>query len=423
MFWGDILYDTAVVRRKDSITIGPEPKNDFIVDLGRTFPARRWDMVTLTSDGSAELRLTEEIEGHVRFDKEIIPIRKLTKSDRVSPGADGFLTLKLTPSDRAELGLGHVTFNLDWITGGEKIPVAPLMERKKALITALLGSFLLSLLLMMRLWIPEPPPPEKPPERLVELIKRSAPAPVVKPTEVAPAKAAVGQKKTADGGAQKEEIGKAQLAPPKPPEPADKLKSANLGNLVKGLSALGAKAPGKNAGPKSDSGFPSALSQTGTGGFSTEGLKTGGGRKTVGIGINVGQSEDGFEGTGRLGLSGESKVEGGTGHGSNGGTITDGGLDRDVIDSIVRRRQDRIRLCYERQLNFSPGLAGKVTVKFTIGKAGEVVKSLLTEDTMKNRTVASCILNEVQSWTFPKPRGGTLVTVDYPFVFEAGGGR
>jgi hypothetical protein len=100
-----------------------------------------------------------------------------------------------------------------------------------------------------------------------------------------------------------------------------------------------------------------------------------------------------------------------------------GGLDRDVIESVIRRRLDRIRLCYERQLNFNPKLAGKLGVHFVIGKAGEVLSASATEDTMKNTQVRECVLMEVKSWNFPNPEGGTIVNVDYPFVFESGGGR
>jgi hypothetical protein len=132
----------------------------------------------------------------------------------------------------------------------------------------------------------------------------------------------------------------------------------------------------------------------------------------------VGRGEGGFEGTGRLGLSGDAAVEGGSGHGS--GTSTrGGGLDRDVIESIIRKRQDRIRLCYERQLNFFPKLKGKISVHFVIGKTGSVISSGISEDTLKNENVSKCITNEVKDWSFPVPEGGTIVNVDYPFVFES----
>jgi hypothetical protein len=90
-----------------------------------------------------------------------------------------------------------------------------------------------------------------------------------------------------------------------------------------------------------------------------------------------------------------------------------------VIESIIRRRQYRIRLCYERQLNFNSKLAGKIAMHFVIGAKGSVVKANISEDTMKNESVRNCVLDEVKSWIFPSPEGGTLVNVDYPFVFES----
>ena len=96
-------------------------------------------------------------------------------------------------------------------------------------------------------------------------------------------------------------------------------------------------------------------------------------------------------------------------------------MDKDVVDTIVRQRKDRIRLCYERQLNFKPSLSGKLTVQFVIGKEGKVLQATLSEDTMKDDAVRNCLLSEVKTWNFPKPSGGGVVTVDYPFVFESGG--
>jgi outer membrane biosynthesis protein TonB len=260
----------------------------------------------------------------------------------------------------------------------------------------------------------EEPEKERPPERIVEILP---------PKEVVHARAAMGErKKSDDGGAAKGEAGKAAVAPPKTvskPSAADSLRSANLGSLVNNLSSLSnSAAPSANTDVK----VAAAAAQDGAAGFTTDGLKSGAGGKSVGIGRTVGQGEGGFQGTGKLGLSGNSLVEGSAGRGVTGPAQQGGGLDRAVIDQIVRRRQDRIRLCYERQLNFSPNLAGKVSVHFTIGADGQVVKAGIIEDTMKNQAVRDCIATEVKTWTFPRPSGGTLVEVDYPFVFESGGG-
>ncbi len=253
----------------------------------------------------------------------------------------------------------------------------------------------------------EEPEKEKP-QRVVMVLPKNAPA-----------EAAVGQKQTDDGGAQKGEQGKADLAPKvevKKETAADVLKKSNLGNVLSSLTSKTTETAPVAAGTKT--GAAASFEQTGTGGFSTKGLKTGGGGKSVGIGRSVGEGVGGFEGTGHLGLSGNTVGAQGTGHGGP-ETKVAGGLDSDVIESVIKRRLDRVRLCYERQLNFNPQLSGKITVHFVIDGAGQVLSSRAVEDTMKNDAVKSCILAEVKTWTFPKPEGGTLVNVDYPFVFES----
>ena len=42
--------------------------------------------------------------------------------------------------------------------------------------------------------------------------------------------------------------------------------------------------------------------------------------------------------------------------------------------------------------------------------------------TMKNRNVEQCIAAAVRRWLFPKPKGGGIVIVSYPFVLKSSGG-
>lgn len=395
VYWGDILYDTKICRPKEQVTVGRKPGHTYILD---TDPIK---IVEVASDNTAHVYFDDRVDGHVRIGTDLLSLATARASKRVAKDASGFYRVELGRNDKADFVFGHVSMYLNWVGASETLPKTKPFDKKKLLyLGAALGVFVLAVLALQMI---DPPEPDKPPERLVTLMPRNAPA-----------KAAMGTQKTVDGGAQKGEAGKAETAPPEAPSAVANLQKANLGSVVSGLTSLGANAPsttGKAA-------VNAPIQQTGTGGFTTEGLKQGGGGTTVGIGRTVGKGEGGFEGTGRLGLSGNSAVEGGTGHGY-GDTKTGGGLDRDVIESVIRRRVDRIRLCYERQLNFNPKLAGKISVRFIIGKSGEVLSSKALDDTMKNAAVKNCILEEVKTWTFPQPEGGTLVNVDYPFVFES----
>lgn len=409
VYWGDILYDTLYCGPRDHVTVGRKIGNTVVVPLeGQAQHMDSLELIKVLDDNSVELRFDDSIQGHVRMGEEFLRLRSAIDEKRVTPEMGGTYLLKINQKDEADLVIGHVTFNLSWTSEHIAIPRASGREKRRNLIMMGVGTLVLMMVAGLVKLFP-PPPEEPPPERLVELEPRQPPPP--------PAKAAAGEKKTEDGGAAKGDAGQAKLQTKPQLTEAEKLRQELSGDLVKDLAEVGTSAP-TVAKANPDNAITAAIDQAGTGGFTTEGFKTGAGGKSVGIGRTVGQGEGGFGGTGKLGLSGNSAVEGGSGYGAI-ETVTEGGLDRDVIDSIVKKRKARIRLCYERQLNFKPSLAGKVTVHFVIGKSGNVLSSSIAEDTMKSAEVNGCIIEEVKTWIFPAPKGGTLVNVDYPFVFES----
>ena len=407
VYWGDILYDTAICKTGDRVTVGRSPENTFILDVKGN---HKGIALAEIDDRGAKLNFNDEIDGHLRLGKEIFSLRAAKDTKHVTKDPSGIYHARISKTDKADFVIGHVSFYFDWIKEKKKVPRSAFFTWRQTLLLLFISiSFGLFVLWLNTF---EAEKEEKPPERLVTVLPRKVPG---LGAGAEAAKAAIGEIKTPDGGAQKGDPGKAELKASVGKAVVANLRKANLGSVLSGLASLGSGAPSAD-----DSKVIAKIDQKGTGGFSTIGEGKGGGGKTVGIGRAVGRGEGGFEGTGRLGLSGDSAIEGGTGHGGGYGLVTTGGgLDRDVIESVIRRRLDRIRLCYERQLNFNPKLTGKVAVRFVIGKQGEVLKSSITEDTMKNSAVSSCILGEVGSWNFPPPEGGTLVNVDYPFLFES----
>ncbi len=412
VYWGDILYDTVYCHPKDSVTVGRKSSNTVVVPLEGAGARESLEMVKVLEDNTVELLFDETITGHVRLGDEFLRLQGAIDEKKAERQPDGMYRVKMHHKDEADLVIGHVSFYLNWTKNKVILPRSSVGENKKSMIVS--GVLTLFLFLMMGLSsLFQHPVEEAPPERLVTLEPRPEP-PKVR------AKAAIGVRKTADGGAEKGELGKATLTAKPTVSMADKLKSElSSGDLVKDLADIGTSAPSRRTVTgKESAGVSAAIDQVGTGGFSTEGFKTGGGGVSKGIGRTVGQGEGGFEGTGRLGLSGNSAVEGGTGYGAI-ETVSEGGLDRDVIDAIVQKRKTRIRLCYERQLNFNPSLTGKVSVAFVIAANGSVKSANIAEDTMRSSDVNQCILQEVKAWVFPPPKGGTLVDVQYPFVFES----
>lgn len=148
------------------------------------------------------------------------------------------------------------------------------------------------------------------------------------------------------------------------------------------------------------------FSGTGTGGGGTGGygrihglgrIDTGGG---VGVRASVGRKK--ARKVGKLGLGkGQSQ----------------GFCSRGDIAKNVRLRAGAIRACYEQALQVKPNLAGKVTIRWTIGLDGSVKNASTVASSLNNRKVESCILRAIRRIRFKKPEGGICI-VNWPFVFN-----
>lgn len=161
----------------------------------------------------------------------------------------------------------------------------------------------------------------------------------------------------------------------------------------------------------------------GLGGMGLRGNGGGGGGtgETIGIG-SVGTKGRGG-GTGSYGtgvgvLGGKQSVDVGI---TSSDPIVMGSLDKELIRQVIHRNRGQIRFCYESQLNRFPKLGGKVAVKFVIKDDGTVSSSTVAQSTANNAELESCVAGRVRTWLFPKPKGGGMVVVTYPFIFKQSG--
>jgi Ca-activated chloride channel family protein len=163
---------------------------------------------------------------------------------------------------------------------------------------------------------------------------------------------------------------------------------------IYGMSGFG------HGGGASGSMNGSSMNSIGLGTLGTRGSGSGGG---------------GFGGEGLLGGRGKSRELAI----SSGSPIVMGSLDKEVIRRVIRIHHGQIRYCYEKELLKNPGLGGKLVVELTIDAGGKVTKVEIKSSTMNNADVERCIAAKVQAWLFPKPAGGGVVIVRYPFVFRS----
>ena len=94
-------------------------------------------------------------------------------------------------------------------------------------------------------------------------------------------------------------------------------------------------------------------------------------------------------------------------------------VDAQALRATVTARLPQVTRCYERELKRTPGLEGRLEVRFTIGGDGGVVWSGVGQDSIGSPDLARCVATQFRTFRF---RGlglseGQQVTVVYPLVF------
>lgn len=98
-----------------------------------------------------------------------------------------------------------------------------------------------------------------------------------------------------------------------------------------------------------------------------------------------------------------------------------GSMDPELIRRVVRSHHDQLKYCYDNALTRNPKLTGKVSVRWIITEAGTVASSNVVNTTTNTPELDRCIAGRVLTWIFPKPKGGGVAVVTYPFVFKQAG--
>ncbi len=126
-------------------------------------------------------------------------------------------------------------------------------------------------------------------------------------------------------------------------------------------------------------------------------------------GIKSGASEATLQKRGELVIQRPESIEGAASSSAR--------RDNDAINQIVAANRTGIRMSYEKYLERIPGLAGKITVRFTIAASGEVSSVTVVENTTGNTDLEKEITRKIRMWQFDSIPDGD-VTVTYPFIFK-----
>jgi len=101
-----------------------------------------------------------------------------------------------------------------------------------------------------------------------------------------------------------------------------------------------------------------------------------------------------------------------------GASDVDEGLTREQVGRVIHAHMNEIRYCYDSAVLRTPDVAGRMTVKFSINAPGDVQTAGVGASNVGDRRLHDCIVSRLKGWKFPKPRGGVVVAVAYPFMFK-----
>lgn len=469
--WGDHILDVSNYVDPVILTVGEDPKNDYIipsVGIPDEFP-----LVSIEDDGTAYLAFTSDMSGTVRARDKMYTINELKSEKFIKRYADYFV-VALKQDDFAKISIGTINFFLLYVKPAPRIKPSPIIDRDPLLLRTMIGSMLLLAAMFISVsLVPKAKPVtiEMIPERFAKIVIKKRPQ-IPKQGIVAKAENKEGGSKMGEGGPPKGpegEVGKPELpkkaekaqalAPKsKPPEPApapkpaapkrpapqrkvvDQNKAKSVGLLkafsmsgiqkdLKNLIDAGEGAPGKGGFDdfgKAVSGLRGkGIEETGgAGGKGLKGVDVGGGGKTIGIdgpstgGLGRGYKGDGIgegiSGPGRLGQKGEHSIS----------IVSENvqvlsGLPKDVINAVVQRHRAEIRACYDAALQRNPGLRGKVVIAFSIQPNGIVSAASVKESSLGDGGIENCITSRVRTWVFPKPEAPVVTEVSaYPFYLN-----
>ena len=101
-----------------------------------------------------------------------------------------------------------------------------------------------------------------------------------------------------------------------------------------------------------------------------------------------------------------------------------GAIDKELVRRVIQEHASQIRYCYEQELQRDPKLEGKVAIRWVINADGRVSSPQVDTGatTLQNDKVHHCMMERIASWEFPKPKGGGIAVITYPWILRASGG-
>lgn len=433
------LVEEKDIRTRETVTVGASEKNHFIV-AGLPGSFKLFELV----GNDYFLNFTDEMNGKVSLNPGPAQELSALRTSGAARNAGSHWVIKLSDISKGRVVVGGTPFLFQFVTPPPQQPKpqlpAGVIGGFGANVDWVFAAYVMSSLMFLFFFVifleykdfpvraeneiparyaelvfqePEPPKEEKPvDEGPSDEVAEDTPS-TNKPSNDSPSNDA-----PSNAGEQSQANSDARIAVE---EAASQVEQLLLGAFSSEGGALAdALAGGAAVGSSADllaqsAGVGVATNGTGTalrersGGGSGDGVTAGLGA----IGTRGGNSERAGGGAVT-----ERQIRGRANMGSLEDESGSGDFDPSTAARAIKTRLSAIKGCYERGLRGNPTLKGKVVIKFTIQTSGSVSGVTVTENTMRDDAVGSCIRGVIAGLRFnPGPEGGS-VTYAYPFVFE-----
>jgi hypothetical protein len=458
ILWGASVVHVAHLTPPRSFYVG-EHGCDFALPA-HALGAARIPVILVDKGGAVRVVLPAGAGGTVTSAGDVLRVRDAVASGKATPSAEleGASEIELTPGARAEIEIAGLTFRIELGRAVKAVaPRAPINTQSLAFqgLSTLLHA---SVLAAAAYFVPPLSFADEgsitPEQRYMiqqALDGTASPetaktdAPVVADASRDSGPGASGEKAKGDAGklgsmtsaSKSGRFGIAHNAESPTPEIARAAAIADAGSfgMIGILTTLDGhlNAPTAPWGGLTSSGSdaenalgnlwgPDLGEAAGANGLTLSGVGESGGGKGEYIGIDrIGTIGDGLGNPGGISPRrlAEAPRKGGAPVMRPGPTTVDGRLPADVIQRVVRQNFGRYRFCYQEGLRNNPSLAGRVAVRFVIGRNGAVTTVANGGSDLPDAQVVSCVVRAFYGLSFPAPDNG-VVMVTYPFMFSPG---
>ncbi len=471
--WNNKVLSTNHFSHQGSVFISSNPDADVVVPIISS--SSRYELVKLTSQ--ATICLTQEMTGEVIAEGgAATTFSDLARQNKLRNMGSHF-ELDLRQGEMARVGLQQdlITIYIRYKPDSPKPLVAPLLDMTSSEVTGVILALAVALIMAAYNTFLNPTPlledearQEEPirkaivefkprPKEIVQVVE--APPEPPKPVEKKIVKVEDKKQETRPKAAATSGI-KSAGAPGKPAELAPnpnvkpnptKLASSKPGAAIKTAPKEGANMKSEKPDPTkvgllsafATKGAQKSLDKAYSGSGELQGMAdaaTGyAGNAENRDGDNLGtklKDAGSGKGSSTVGISGvgtQGRGTGGTGYGTGGigqkGSVqvnvggqeadVGGGMDKEAIRRVIREHIREIRNCYERELQRSPDLYGKLVLQWNIVEGGRATEVKVVSNGLGNNDVAQCVSGRLRSWKFPDPPKDQIGQVVFPFVFSA----